>query len=275
MTAALSMPADAGGAQSYALGIEYRGTDFNGWQVQPDRPTVQAALESALSSFLCEPVATICAGRTDAGVHATHQVVSFSTSAKRPARSWIRGVNRYLPKTVAVRWAREVPPDFHARFSARSRTYEYWILNDAVRSPVLEEMTGWVWRPLDVELMREGAKWLIGEHDFTSFRAAECQAATPVRTVKALQIARLGRLVGVRIQANAFLQHMVRNIVGALIYVGTGREKPLWIKEALEAKARSAAAPTFSPSGLYLTGVDYPDSDLPQETGGPFGDVFS
>lgn len=261
-------------ARTIALGIEYDGTAFSGWQVQPDRETVQSVVEAALAKFLCAPVPTICAGRTDAGVHATHQVVSFQSPAVRSQASWVRALNTFLPKSVSVRWAREVPDDFHARFSAVSRTYEYWILNDPIRSPVLENRTGWVFRPLDVDRMREGAEALLGTHDFTSFRAAECQAATPVRTVTELRIARLGRLVGVRISANAFLQHMVRNIVGALIYVGSGREPPEWIGQVLEARSRSAAAPTFSPSGLYLTGVGYPGADLPQGSPGPFGDAF-
>ncbi len=257
-----------------ALGIEYDGSEFSGWQVQPDQPTVQAALERALEAFLGRPTPTICAGRTDAGVHATHQVVSFATEALRRPESWVRGLNANLPKSVAVRWMREVPEDFHARFSARSRTYEYWILNDPVRSPIMRLRTGWVFRPLDHERMAEAAKTLLGTHDFTSFRAAECQAATPVRTMEALDVVRVGSFVGVRLRANAFLQHMVRNIVGTLIYIGTGREPVEWMAEVLAAKCRSAAAPTFSPCGLYLTGVEYA-ADVPQEAAGPFGSVFS
>lgn len=263
-------------ARTYALGIEYLGTPFNGWQVQPDRPSVQAALEEALSKFADHPVNVICAGRTDAGVHATHQVVSFASEAKRAPEGWVRGVNAFLPKTVAVRWARSVPEDFHARFSARSRTYEYWISNDPVRSPLLETTTGWVFRPLDIARMQEGAKALIGVHDFTSFRAAECQAKTPVREVTELSLIRRGALVGIRISANAFLQHMVRNIVGALIYVGTGREAPGWIAEVLAARSREVSAPTFSPCGLYLTGVGYPENpEIPQYGRSPFFGDFS
>lgn len=254
-----------------ALGIEYCGTAFNGWQVQPDCPSVQSALEAALERFVCVKTPVICAGRTDTGVHATHQVVSLDTEAERTERSWVRGLNTFLPKTVSVRWARRVPEDFHARFSARSRTYEYWILNDPVRSPVLTDLTGWVFRPLDVDRMRLAAAHLVGEHDFTSFRAAECQAKSPVRTVKRLELIRRGRMIGVRIEANAFLQHMVRNIVGALIYVGTGREEPDWVKSVLEARSRALAAPTFSPNGLYLTGVSYELADLPQRGESPFG----
>lgn len=257
--------------RTVALGIEYDGTAFNGWQTQPDVPTVQDTLEEAIERFLTVPVPTICAGRTDTGVHATHQVVSFQTDKVRSPESWVRAMNTFLPKSVAVRWMRPVPDDFHARFTARSRTYEYWILNDPVRSPVMHGRTGWYFRPLDVERMRAGAVHLLGEHDFTSFRAAECQAASPVRTVEKLEIVRMGRLVGVRIRANAFLQHMVRNIVGTLIYVGSGREEPGWVKEVLDAKSRAVAAPTFSPSGLYLTGVGYPGIDIPEKGESPFG----
>lgn len=159
--------------KTLALGIEYRGTAFNGWQVQPDHPSVQAALEAALSQFADHPISVICAGRTDTGVHATHQVVSFTSVARRPSAGWIRGVNAILPESVAVRWMREVDEKFHARFSARSRTYEYWIWNDPVRSPLFEGSAGWVFRPLDEALMQRGATALIGEHDFTSFRASE------------------------------------------------------------------------------------------------------
>ena len=181
-----------------ALGIEYRGTGFNGWQIQPDCPSVQQALEDALETFLQVKTPTMCAGRTDTGVHAMQQVVSIETQADRPERSWVRGLNTYLPPGVAVRWARRVDDDFHARFSARSRTYEYWIYNDPVRSPILDDLTGWVFRPLDVERMREGAACLVGEHDFTSFRASECQASGPVRTIRRLELERRGRLIGVR-----------------------------------------------------------------------------
>ena len=254
-----------------ALGIEYKGTGFNGWQIQPSCPSVQKTIEEALEAFLCVPTPTFCAGRTDTGVHAMQQVVSIDTEADRPERNWVRGLNAFLPEGVAVRWARRVPDDFNARFSARSRSYEYWIYNDPIRSPVLSDLTGWVFRPLDVDKMREGAQHLLGEHDFTSFRAAECQAATPVRTIHRLELTRMGRLVGVRIEANAFLQHMVRNIVGSLIFVGTGRERPEWIGEVLRAKSRAVAAPTFSPNGLYLMGVNYEDPNLPASGPSPFG----
>ena len=254
-----------------ALGIEYDGSAFCGWQIQPDMPSVQATLEGALGRFLAVPASVICAGRTDTGVHATHQVVSLDTEVMRPERNWVRGVNTHLPPTVAVLWARAVPDEFHARFDATARTYEYWLYNHAVRSPVYEKRAGWVWRPLDVDLMRRGAECLLGTHDFSSFRAAECQAKTPVRTIESLEIVRKGRLVGLRITANAFLHHMVRNIVGTLVYVGTGRERPEWVREVLEARSRAVAAPTFSPDGLYLTGVRYPGVDIPQSGMSPFG----
>lgn len=242
-----------------ALGIEYTGTRFYGWQKQPDQRTVQTELEKALSRFVIEPVATICAGRTDTGVHAVSQVVHIDVACRRGEANWIRGVNTFLPPDVAVRWAREVDADFSARFSAVRRTYEYWIYNNPIRSPVFDALTGWVWRPLDADRMREAGLSLLGKHDFTSFRAADCQAATPVRTVTDVSVERFGPLVCIRISADAFLQHMVRNIVGSLVYVGTGRESVGWIGDVLKARSRAVAAPTFSACGLYLTGVQYPE----------------
>lgn len=259
--------------QTVALGIEYDGCNYCGWQTQPDQPTVQDVLEEALARFVTKPVATICAGRTDAGVHATGQVVSFTVDCVRPEHAWVRGVNTFLPKDIAVRWARSVPDTFHARFDAASRTYQYWICNDRVRSPVLEGRTGWVWRPCDEALMHAEAQCLVGEHDFTSFRAAECQAATPERTIEKICVARFGRLIGIEITANAFLQHMVRNIVGSLVYVGIGRERPGWLADVLEARERAAAAPTFDPHGLYLVGVRYPTADVPERGAAPFLEI--
>ncbi len=254
-----------------ALGIEYNGCGYCGWQTQPDQPTVQDVLEEALESFVTHPVATICAGRTDAGVHATGQVVSFEVDCVRSESSWVRGVNTFLPADIAVRWARAVDENFHARFSAQTRTYQYWICNDRVRSPVLEGRTGWVWRTCDESRMQKAARALLGEHDFSSFRAAECQAATPVRRIDRLCVRRFGRLIGIEITANAFLQHMVRNIVGTLVYVGIGREEPGWVKEVLEARERAAAAPTFDPHGLYFVGVEYPEAaQVPARGAEPF-----
>lgn len=240
-----------------ALGLEYDGSAFTGWQTQPGGTGVQDALERALETFASHAIRTICAGRTDAGVHATYQVVHFDTEVDRPLRSWVRGVNRWLPRAAAVRWAVRVPDDFHARFGARARRYDYWLLNDAVRSPLADGRVGWVYRPLDDEAMRAAAVHLIGTHDFTSFRAAECQAASPFRELRELRVDRFGRLLRLRFVANAFLHHMVRNLVGTLVYVGLGRQPPDWVREVVRARDRDAAAPTFAAAGLYLTHVQY------------------
>jgi tRNA pseudouridine38-40 synthase len=240
-----------------ALGLEYDGAAFCGWQTQPGGGAVQDALEQALAQFAGQPIATVCAGRTDAGVHATAQLVHLDAPVQRPLQAWVRGVNRYLPASVAVRWVRAVPEDFHARFSATGRGYDYWLLADPVRSPLHQARVGWVFRPLDVAAMQAAAHLLVGTHDFTSFRAAECQAASPVRELRELSITRHGRLIRVRAVANAFLQHMVRNLVGTLVYVGLGRQPPVWAQEVLHARNRAAAAPTFAAAGLYLTRVDY------------------
>ena len=242
-----------------ALGIQYNGSAFCGWQTQPDMPNVQDTLESALKAFATVPISTVCAGRTDTGVHATHQVVDFEAPVDRPMTAWVRGVNTFLPSTVAVRWAHEVPDDFSSRFSATERTHEYWILNDAVRSPLTEGMVGWVFRPCDEKRMQEAAQFLLGEHDFTSFRASECQAKSPVRVVHEVSIRRVEKMISIKLRANAFLHHMVRNIVGSLVYVGTGKESVEWFKAVLEARDRKVAAPTFAAGGLYLVGVKYPE----------------
>lgn len=254
-----------------ALGIEYDGSAFYGWQTQPGGRTVQDSLEAALAAFVGQPVGTVCAGRTDSGVHATGQVVHLDSPVERPLGAWVRGLNAHLPKTVAVRWARVVSGDFSARFSATARSYEYWLLNDPVRSPLYESRTGWVFRPLDLAAMQAGAAGLIGTHDFSAFRAAECQANSPVRSLTRLEIERRGQLIRVGLTANAFLHHMVRNIVGTLVYVGLGRQPPAWVAEVLAARSRALAAPTFSAAGLYLTGVEYdPTFDLPVTGGSPF-----
>ena len=240
-----------------ALGIEYDGAAFTGWQTQTDGRGVQDALENALAQVAGASTATICAGRTDSGVHALDQVVHFDTAAGRPITAWVRGVNRFLPASIAVQWARPVGQDFHARYGARRRRYDYWILNAPMRSPLAHARTGWVFRPLDENAMRQAATYLIGRHDFTSFRSAECQAATPLRDIEELRVDRKGSLVRVSITANAFLHHMVRNIVGALVYVGVGRRPHHWIKDVLNARDRVAGAPTFSAAGLYLARVEY------------------
>jgi tRNA pseudouridine38-40 synthase len=247
-----------------ALGLEYDGAPFAGWQTQKDGSGIQDAVEAALHSFIGQPVATVCAGRTDAGVHATGQVVHLDSPVQRDPQAWVRGVNRYLPRTVSIRWAHGVPDAFHARFGALNRTYEYWILNDPVRAPLYEQRAGWVYRPLDAAAMHAAAQSLLGTHDFSAFRSVQCQAASPVREVRRFEVERLGRLVRVRIVANAFLHHMVRNLVGTLVYVGVGRHPPQWAGEVLAGRDRAAAAPTFAAAGLYLTRVEYdPAFDLP------------
>jgi tRNA pseudouridine38-40 synthase len=241
-----------------ALGVEYDGAPFEGWQTQSHGRTVQDVLEVALAQFAAEPLATICAGRTDAGVHASAQVVHIDTTREREPQSWVRGVNRYLPGEVAVQWAQAVPQDFHARFAARARHYDYWILNRPVRSPLLLRRVGWVFRPLDVEAMQAAAECLLGTHDFSCFRSAQCQAGSAERTLLRCEVRRHeGDLVRVQASANAFLHHMVRNLVGALVAVGTGRQPVPWMAQLLAAKNRSLGAPTMEADGLCLAGVDY------------------
>lgn len=247
-----------------ALGLEYDGSAFTGWQTQPGGTAVQDAVERALREFVGADVPTICAGRTDAGVHATFQVVHLDTGLERPLEAWVRGVNAHLPATVAVRWSRAVPEAFHARFGATGRRYDYWLLNDPMRSPLAHGRVGWAFRPLDEAAMQAAAQRLLGMHDFTSFRAAECQARSPVRELRQCDVQRFGRLIRIRLSANAFLHHMVRNIVGTLVYVGLGRQPVEWPAQVLAARDRAQAAPTFAAEGLYLTHVQYdPAFDLP------------
>lgn len=250
-----------------ALGLEYDGAAFRGWQTQPGGNTLQDSLETALAQVAAHPVATVCAGRTDAGVHAIGQVVHFDTSAQRPLSAWVRGVNAHLPAAMAVRWACCVPDDFHARFSARARTYQYWLLVDPVRPALLARRVGWVFRPLDLEAMQAATPLLEGTHDFSAFRAAECQAASPVRSLHACRVEQRGRLIRFEFRANAFLHHMVRNLVGSLVYVGLRRQPPEWIGEVLAARERHRAAPTFAAAGLYLSAVEY-DAALALPAGG-------
>ena len=258
-----------------ALGVQYVGTAWNGYQKQPDRNTVQDQLEIALEKFACVPLATTCAGRTDAGVHAIEQVVHFDTELSRAAQSWVRGVNTFLPDSIVVRWACEVAPDadgqeFHARFSARSRTYHYVLYNNPNPSALLAGRAGWVFRPLDVERMRAAGQYLVGTHDFSAFRASGCQANSPVKQMHEVSIDRRGDVIVFTVRASAFLHHMVRNIVGSLIYVGTGRNEPSWMAEVLASRSRDVAAPTFMPDGLYLAKIDYdPKWGLPQEAVAP------
>lgn len=240
-----------------ALGLEYCGSHFHGWQSQPQGNTVQDALEAALSSIAGEPVGVICAGRTDAGVHATQQVVHFDTAANRPLTAWVRGVNSHLPEGVAVRWVQPVDAEFHARFSARGRRYRYLLLNRSQRPGLWHGKVGWYHLPLDVEAMRQAAGHLIGEHDFSSFRAAGCQAKTPVKTLWRADVTQRGDLIVFDFEASAFLHHMVRNLVGSLVYVGKAMQRPAWLAELLQVGDRKVAAPTFSPDGLYFRGPVY------------------
>ncbi|EIJ45656.1 tRNA pseudouridine synthase [Herbaspirillum sp. GW103] len=292
----LSSP--SAGLRRVVLGVQYDGARWQGWQTQPHRQTVQDQLEAALQRFSTTPIATTCAGRTDSGVHALEQIVHFDTPIARDAFSWVRGTNAFLPPTIAVRWACELPWvddaaiagasaaaqaaelhgtaregaeslaqfGFHARFSAIARTYHYVLYNHAVRSPLLAGKVGWTFRPLDADRMHRAAQHLIGEHDFTSFRAVECQAKSPVRKMESIAVRRHGDMIVFTLKANAFLHHMVRNIVGSLIVVGSGKQDPQWMGQVLALRDRSRAAPTFMPDGLYLARVDYPDSwALPQE----------
>ncbi len=257
-----------------ALGVQYDGTAWNGYQKQPDRHTVQDRLEIALEEFARVPLASTCAGRTDTGVHALEQVVHFDTDITRATASWVRGVNAFLPASIAVRWAHELPVfpehEFHARFSAFARTYHYVLYNNPVRSPLTVGRAGWVFRPLDLERMRAAAVHLIGTHDFSAFRSSQCQAKTPVKQMHEVRIEQRGECIVFTIRASAFLHHMVRNLVGSLIYVGTGRHTPNWLGDVLAGRDRADAAPTFMPDGLYLAKIDYDAKwGLPQETGHP------
>ena len=241
----------------YALGIEYDGSAFNGWQSQPDGRTVQDALEVALSRVAAEPVRVHCAGRTDAGVHALCQVAHFDTNADRPDTAWVRGVNANLPSTVAVRWAQPVSDEFHARFSAQGRHYRYVLLNRPQRPALWTHYAGWHHVALNAEAMHEAAQQWLGEHDFSAFRAAECQAKSPVKTLYRADVRREGDWIIFDFHANAFLHHMVRNLVGTLVYVGKGAHPVAWATEVLNSCSRDVAAPTFSAAGLYFAGVDY------------------
>lgn len=240
-----------------ALGVGYRGQGYQGWQSQPGGNTVQDKLERALASFADRPLRTLCAGRTDAGVHGLNQVVHIDVDIDRQPFSWVRGTNRFLPPDIAVQWCRPVGTDFHARNSAHGRRYAYLLLESAVRPSLEAGMAGWVLRPLSAEPMRAAAALLIGEHDFSAFRAAECQAASPVKTLHSISIARRGAYWRLEFDASAFLHHMVRNIVGCLIAVGNGSRPPDWVAQVLAGRDRAHAAPTFPADGLYFVGPYY------------------
>ncbi|MGD9945535.1 MAG: tRNA pseudouridine(38-40) synthase TruA [Burkholderiaceae bacterium] len=240
-----------------ALTLSYDGSLFSGWQTQPHGRSVQDALEAALAAIAGHPVATVCAGRTDAGVHALRQVVHFDTGTPRREQAWVRGVNAHLPAGVAVRSVTPVADDFHARFGALRRRYRYLLHCSPVRHPLFAGRAGWTFRTVDVARMRAAAGLLIGQHDFSAFRSAECQAASPVRRLDELTIAVHGPLMIFTFTGNAFLHHMIRNLMGSLLMVGDGRREPGWIGELLAARDRRLAAATFAPDGLYLDGVDY------------------
>ena len=240
-----------------ALGLEYEGSGFCGWQSQAGGGAVQNVVESALSVVADAPIRVVCAGRTDAGVHALAQVVHFDTEVVRPDTAWVRGVNAHLPASVAVRCAQTVADDFHARFSARGRRYRYLLLNRAERPGLMARRVGWFHRPLDVAAMAAAAALLLGEHDFSAFRSVECQAKSPVKTLRRADVVRHGDLLVFDFEASAFLHHMVRNLVGALVYVGKGAHAPEWLGELLAGRDRARAAPTFESCGLYFVGVDY------------------
>ncbi|WP_317929933.1 tRNA pseudouridine(38-40) synthase TruA [Halioxenophilus sp. WMMB6] len=257
--------------QRIALGVEYNGGLFRGFQVQKHDPkTVQGMLHLALSDIAAEPIELVCAGRTDAGVHASGQVIHFDTMAERPLKAWTMGVNTKLPDQIAVQWSKAVPFSFHARFSAQSRTYRYIILNSPTRPGIQNGLVTWDKRCLDLTVMRQAAALLEGEHDFSSFRAAQCQAKSPVRTIHYLKIIEHSPFIIIEVSANAFLHHMVRNIVGVLTTIAAG-EKPLsWVNHVLEARDRCQGGVTAPAAGLYLVNVAYPGNfGLPGSRPGP------
>lgn len=260
-----------------ALGVSYNGSRYQGWQSQPSGNTVQDQLEAALGRFAAEKISTLCAGRTDAGVHGLMQVVHFDTNVQRSTHSWVRGTNTFLPKDIAVHWAREMPsnpdgsPRFHCRASATARRYAYVLLQSPVRPSIEAERVGWVFMPLHLQAMQQAAQILLGEHDFSSFRASGCQAQTPVKTLHRIDISfRPAGQASMRedqtmpcgywrfeFEGSAFLHHMIRNIMGCLIYIGQGSQPVSWMQQVLDARSRDAAAPTFSPDGLYFLGPVY------------------
>lgn len=239
------------------IGLEYDGSGFSGWQLQSHCRTVQGTLENALQMIAGHPVRAYAAGRTDAGVHAIEQIVHFDAQADRPLQAWVRGVNAHLPHSIAVRWAVQTTEKFHARFSALSRSYRYVLLNRSVRPALQHGNVGWHHRSLDADNMQRGLQYLLGEQDFTSFRSSECQAASPIKMLYEARVARYGDRIIFEFRASGFLHHMVRNIVGAMIWVGCGRRHPEWIAELLAARDRTLAPPTFEASGLYFFGAEY------------------
>lgn len=255
-----------------ALGLRYDGSAYHGWQAQQDDlPTIQRALERALGVVANHSVSLTCAGRTDAGVHATCQVVHFDTTADRSDHAWVFGANANLPPDITVRWAKVMPSDFHARYTATGRRYRYLLLNQNVRPGILRNSVGWHYRPLDENKMNEAAQTLIGEHDFSAFRGAGCQSKTPWRRIFEIIVIRRADMLVFEVHGNAFLLHMVRNITGVLLEIGAGMRPVEWAKEVLESRDRKQAAMTISPKGLYLVDVDYPEAlSIPKMPLGPF-----
>lgn len=247
------------GIRRFAAAVEYNGGLFCGWQRQSHSPSVQGAVEAALSSVAAMPVALVCAGRTDTGVHATNQIIHFDTGARREARNWLLGANTRLPDAVRLHWVTEIAPGFHARFSATARTYRYLISNEPVRPALFRGLLTWCREPLDTVAMDSAAQCLLGEQDFSSFRSAGCQSKSPFRRVDAIRVYRRGQLVVIEVTANAFLHHMVRNIAGVLMAVGRGERKPGWVAELLAARDRTRGEITAPPDGLYLVSVRYPE----------------
>jgi tRNA pseudouridine38-40 synthase len=249
------------------LGVGYRGQAYRGWQSQPDGQTVQDKLEAALARFADHPLRTVCAGRTDTGVHALNQVVHLDTSIVRAESSWVRGTNRFLPPDIAVQWCRLTDESFHARYAALGRRYVYVLLESPVRPAVEAGSVGWSFRALDATSMQSAARHLLGEHDFSAFRSSECQAATPVKTIRSIAISRRGAYWRFEFDANAFLHHMVRNLMGALLAVGASVRDEAWLVAVLAARDRSLAAPTFPADGLYFVGPYYdPAHGIPHRT---------
>jgi len=242
-----------------AMGVEYEGTDYDGFQAQPTGKTVAGCLNAAISQIANEPILCICAGRTDAGVHARGQVIHFDTTAVRSEYAWLMGVNSNLPDDIAIQWVKFVPDDFHARFEATARRYHYHIVNTPMRPGLYNRFVAWHRRPLDVAKMQEAANYLVGTHDFSAFRGSDCQAKNPVKTVHVCHIRREGNDIYLDIKANAFLYHMVRNIVGTLYIVGEGREQPEWILNLLEGKNRTLSGQTAPAKGLSLVEISYPE----------------
>ena len=251
----------------WAMGLSYQGSGYDGWQSQPSGRTVQDKLQHALKRFAGQPIHVLCAGRTDAGVHALMQVVHFDCELERAAMSWVRGTNTFLPRDIAVQWAVPVPEAFHARACAQARRYVYVLLQSPVRPSLELGRVGWTFRPLNADAMQDAANRLLGEHDFSSFRAAQCQALSPVKHMQRIAVARHGAYWRFEFQANAFLHHMIRNIMGCLVQVGQGLRPSQWMDEVLAAKSRDAAAPTFAADGLYFAGPVYAsDWGLPTQT---------